>query len=179
MNTVCLDFLSYLEKGDKPYQFYVLPFTNTLLHFRANYEARGSYLWTFIWKRVYSLGHNKISRNLYVPIQLYVDPQIEWPKESTLPNKRKISILRKSSCKNKWRRPFLLDLLPIRFFYYFHDLPGQLLIYTNLYIRHCKIFEYVDHQVFGNFSRVIRNHFRICNHEKIKTFWKKKKEKKE
>ena len=116
MNTVCLDFLSYLEKGDKPYQFYVLPFTNTLLHFRANYEARGSYLWTFIWKRVYSLGHNKISRNLYVPIQLYVDPQIEWPKESTLPNKRKISILRKSSCKNKWRRPFLLDLLPIRFF---------------------------------------------------------------
>ena len=30
----------------------------------------------FHMREVYSLDHNKISRNLYVPIQLYV----EWPK---------------------------------------------------------------------------------------------------
>ena len=67
MNTLCLEFL----QGGKLYQLPILYYifgriTRQEVHIYGLSYERG----------VYSLGHNKISRNLYVPIQLYV----EWPK---------------------------------------------------------------------------------------------------
>ena len=71
MNTLCLASLyPSLKRGENSTSYqYFITFSDELRGKRFIFMG-------FHMEEVYSLGHNKISRNLYVPIQLYV----EWPK---------------------------------------------------------------------------------------------------